>query len=165
MFDHPGTGKFRFDLIFLGTIEYWCDCLETELSCCPAQMCLQYLSKVHTSGDTCRVKDNIDRGSVIQVRHIFYWDDHGYDTFIPVPTGHLITSSDLTFLGNRYPDHRLHTGGQICILFAGKDFHINNFSTFSVGHPQRGVFYIPGFLAEDRPQESFFGGQLFFTFR
>ncbi len=74
--------------------------LDTQFGTCPTEYSLEDLTDVHTGRHTHRVQHDIHRRTVSQERHVLYAHDLGYDTFVTVTTGHLVTHADLTAFGD-----------------------------------------------------------------
>ncbi len=77
-----------------------------------------------------------------------------------MPSCQLVPNTDGPLL--RHPDlyPLIDSGGQV---ITGKDFHIDHFTPLAVRYPQRGVFYLAGFLTEYGAQELLLGGKLCFS--
>ena len=69
----------------------------------PAEVGLENLTEVHSTGDTERVQDDVDRGSVGEERHVLDRQDLGDDTLVAVTAGELVALGDLALLGDE--DH------------------------------------------------------------
>ena len=65
-----------------------------------SQMGLQHLADVHTRRHAERVQDDVDRGAVRKVRHVFLGNDLGDDALVPVAAGHLVADGNLPLGGN-----------------------------------------------------------------
>ena len=59
-------------------------------------MGLQNLTHIHTGRNTQRVQNNINSGSVLQVRHVFNGEDAGNHTLVSVSSSHLVADLDLS---------------------------------------------------------------------
>jgi len=87
---HPSTSQLGLDFVFGSAVKYRSDGTETQFFSCPSQMNFQYLSDVHTSGNTQRIEDNIDRRAVFQIRHIFDRNHSRNNAFVSVTSRHFI---------------------------------------------------------------------------
>src|SRR3989344_5164356 len=61
-----------------------------------AQVGFKDLTNVHTRRYAQRVEDDVDRGAIGIVRHVFNRHDHGDHTLVTVTTGHLVARLDAT---------------------------------------------------------------------
>ena len=68
-------------------------------------MGLQDLPHIHTGRDTQRIEDDVYRGAVGKIRHIFFRHDSGNNALIAVTAGHFIAYGQLSFHGNEDFDH------------------------------------------------------------
>src|SRR5512137_1035687 len=90
------------DLVDGGSVEDRSGKLQTKFLTCPSEDSFIDLSKVHSRRYTERIKNNINRCSVLEERHIFLTDDPCNDTFITMTSCHLITYFHLPFFGDIY---------------------------------------------------------------
>src|SRR5262245_33806947 len=66
----------------------------------PPEVGLQDLADVHSTGHTERVEDDVDRGAVLQERHVLDRQHLGDDALVAVTTGQLVAVGDLALLGH-----------------------------------------------------------------
>src|SRR5690606_5475746 len=102
MVDKPGAPQFGSDFLLRRPVAHGRDRPETDATGGPAQMSLQHLADIHTTGHAERTKTNVDRTTVVQIGHIFDRDDLGNNTLVTVAAGHLVTLGYFASLGNAY---------------------------------------------------------------
>ena len=100
IFRQTGLVQDRLDVVFGRPVEDRGGELDTELGAGPSEKRLEDLAEIHPAWHTKRVQYDVDRGPVLEVRHILYRDDLGNDTLVPVPTGHLVTDLKLALSGD-----------------------------------------------------------------
>ncbi len=66
----------------------------------PAEVGLQHLADVHPAGHAERVEHDVDRGAVLEERHVLDRQDLGDDALVAVPAGELVAVGDLALLGD-----------------------------------------------------------------
>ena len=130
---------------------------------CVAEVDFQNLTDVHTGRNAQRVQHDVQRGAVGQVGHILLRQDAGNDTLVAVAAGHLIADADLTLLGDVAADDLAHTGLQLIAVLRGKDLDIHKMPYAPLGHTQRGIAHLAGFLTEDGTQQALLSSQLGLT--
>ncbi len=123
-------------------------------------MDLQDLSRVHSGRDAERVEDDVDRGAVLQERHVLDRQDLRDDALVAVTAGELVTVGDLALLGDVDADQLVHARGKLVALLAVEDAHADDLADLAVGHLQGGVADLAGLLAEDRAEQALLRGQL-----
>ena len=163
LIDDPGAGEFGFDLGFGGTVEHRGDRTIAKPLGRPAEMDFQNLADVHTTGYTQRVQNDVHRCAIFEEGHIFHRDNLRDHALVSMAAGHLVAGGQLATLGHGDADHHIHAGGEIGILFAGKDLDIDNLTALAMRHAQGGILYIAGLLTEDGAQQALFRGQFLFT--
>src|SRR5689334_17030777 len=84
-----GLGYPLVDLLISSTVENWRCEFHTELQSCPSENGFIDLAQVHTRRHTERIEHDVNRCSVLQVRHVFVADNLRNDTLVTVTTGHL----------------------------------------------------------------------------
>src|SRR5690606_37071077 len=131
----------------------------------PAEVDLQDLSRVHPGRHAQRVEDDVDRGAVLQERHVLDRQDLGDDALVAVAAGELVTVGDLALLRDVDADQLVHARRQLVALLAVEDAHADDLAGLAVRHLQRGVTDLTGLLTEDRAQQALLGGQLGLTLR
>ena len=114
-----------------------------------AQVDFQHLTDVHTGRNAQGVQHDVQRGAVGQVGHVLLRQNAGNDTLVAVTACHLIANADLALLGDIAADDLAHTGLQLIAVLRGKDLDIHNDAVCAVGHTQRGIAHLAGFLTED----------------
>src|SRR5690606_8166360 len=129
----------------------------------PAEVDLQDLSGVHPGRDAERVEDDVDRGAVLQERHVLDRQDLGDDALVAVAAGELVTVGDLALLRDVDAHQLVDTGGELVALLAVEDADADDLAGLAVRHLQRGVADLTGLLTEDRAQQALLGGQLGLT--
>src|SRR5581483_7447732 len=87
----------------------------------PAEVELKDLTDVHTTRDTERVQDHVDRGAVLHERHVLDRQDLGDDALVAVTAGELVTHGDLALLRHVDADQLVHARRQLVALFAVED--------------------------------------------
>ena len=88
------------DRVNAGTVENRCTELDAQFGTCPSENGLVNLTEVHTRRHTKRVKNYIYWSTILEERHILLSYDLGNDTLVTMSTGHLVTDSDLSLLGD-----------------------------------------------------------------
>ena len=123
-------------------------------------MGLQDLADVHPARHAERVEHDVDRGAVLQERHVLRRQDLGDDALVAVPAGELVAVLDLALLGDVDPDQLVDAGRQLVAVLAAEDPDADDLAGLAVRHLQRGVAHLAGLLAEDRAQQPLLRGQL-----
>ena len=123
-------------------------------------MDLQDLADVHTRRHAQGVEDDVQRGAVGQVGHIFARKDAGNDALVAVAAGHLVADGDLSLLRDIHADDLVDAGIHLVAVLAGEDLDVDDDAALAVGHLQGGVADLAGLLAEDRAQQALFRGQV-----
>src|SRR5690625_766698 len=83
---------------------------------CPAKVDFKHLTHVHSRRYAQRVQNNIHRGAIRHVRHVFHRRDLGHYTLVPVAAGHLVTGLQATLDGQVNLDHLEYAGRQLVTL-------------------------------------------------
>ena len=76
-------------------------------------MGLQDLADVHAARHAQRVQQDLDRGAVLEERHVLLGQDLGDDALVAVPAGHLVADRDDPLGGDVNLDHLQHARGQL----------------------------------------------------
>src|SRR6266568_1422167 len=126
----------------------------------PPEVGLQDLADVHPARYAQRVEHDVDRGAVLQERHVLDRQDLGDDALVAVPAGELVAVLDLPLLRHVDPDQLVHAGGQLVAVLAGERPDPDDRTHLAVRDLEAGVAYLAGLLAEDRPQQPLLRGQL-----
>ena len=85
----------------------------------PSEVGLEHLAEVHSTGDTERVQDDVDRRSVGEERHVFDRQDLRDDTLVAVTTGELVTLGDLALLGDVDDDALVDARAELVVAVLG----------------------------------------------
>ncbi len=157
--------KGILDIHLIRAVEYRRGDIEAKCHRGKTQMDLQNLSDVHTGRYAQRVQNDIERTSVRQERHILDWKHAGYDTFVSVTSGHLVTDRNLSLLRNVDTNRLVHTGGQLIAVFSGEYPGIHNNTVLAVRNLQRGVTDFSCLFSENRTKQTLLGGQLGLSLR
>ncbi len=126
-------------------------------------MSFQNLTQVHTTHHTKRVQDNVDWTTIWQEWHIFYWNNFGNNTFVPMTSCHFVTYLNFANYRNGNLDRTDNTRREFIPCFSAPFTNIHYFSVLTVRQSQRGIFYIARLFSEDNTQQFFFWGQICFT--
>src|SRR4030042_2346401 len=100
-----------FYFCFFCTLKYRGCNVKSEGLCCPAKMRLEYLPNIHSRWHTERIKNNVNRGSIRKIRHVFIQQNHRTYSFVTMTTCHLITYLDFSFHRNIYLYYFIHPRG------------------------------------------------------
>ena len=123
-------------------------------------MGLEHLAEVHSTGDTERVEDDVDRGSVGEERHVLDRQDLRDDALVAVTTGELVARGDLALLGdvddNALVDARAEL---VVVVCASNSLTAMIVPCFTVRNLQRGVAHLAALLVEDRAQQALLGAR------
>src|SRR3989338_8973997 len=164
VFGQAGFFKLFSDFIFRGSVETWRNSVITEFFRRPAKMSFQNLADVHTTGHAQRVKNNVHRRAVFQIRHILQRQYFGNNAFVAVPTGQFVADGNFSQFGDFNMDLFDYPRLQLVSHISGKNFDSDDPSLLAVVKSQGSVFNVSGSLAENRTQKSFFRSQLHFPF-
>ena len=126
-------------------------------------MGLQNLTDIHTSRNTKRVQNDVDRSTVLEERHILDGQDLGDNTLVAVTSGELVTIGDLALLRDVDAHKTVHTWWQLITLVAIEDANPDDLARLTMGHLERGVANLAGLLTEDRAEQALLRGQLSLT--
>src|SRR6185369_12008930 len=80
-------------------------------------MCLEDLSDVHTRGYAERIENDLDRGSIRQIRHVLFRKNTCDHTLVTVTSGHFIADRKLTLHRDKDLDHLDNARWQLITLF------------------------------------------------
>src|SRR3954471_185386 len=126
----------------------------------PPEVGLQHLADVHSAGHTERVEDDVDRGAVLQERHVLDRQHLGDDALVAVASRQLVTVGDLALLGHVDADQLVHARRELVALFAAEHADTDDLAGLTVRNLQRGVADLTGLLPEDGAQQALLRGQL-----
>ena len=121
-----------------------------------SQVILQELAQIHTRNNAERRKNDVNRRSILQERHVADRDHAGNNAFIPVASGHLVAHLHLPQIGHRNLHLFYYSGLEFVALFGRKNFHVDHLAVLAVFQIQRRVAHISGLLAENSAQQPFF---------
>ena len=71
------------------------------------------LPDVHARRHAERVEHDIDRRTVLQIRHVLFREDAGQDALVAVPAGHLVADLQAALDGHEHLDHLDDAGRQL----------------------------------------------------
>src|SRR6478672_6231994 len=126
----------------------------------PAEVDLQDLADVHTTGDTERVEHDVDGRAVLEERHVLDRQDLGDDALVAVTAGELVTVGDLALVRDVDAHELVDTRGKVVALLLVEDLHADDRAGLAVGDLQGGVTDLAGLLTEDGAQQALLRGQL-----
>src|SRR6476469_8422337 len=129
----------------------------------PAEVDLQDLADVHTTGDTERVEHDVDGRPVLEERHVLDRQDLGDDALVAVTAGELVTVGDLALVRDVDAHELVDTRGKVVALLLVEDLHADDRAGLAVGDLQGGVTDLAGLLTEDGAQQALLRGQLGLT--
>src|SRR5690554_79270 len=129
----------------------------------PPQVRLHDLTDVHAARDTERVKDDVDRGPVLEERHVLDGQDLRDDTLVAVAAGELVAVSDLATLGDVDAHELVDARRQLVAVVAREGAHLDHRAGLAVRDLERGVAHLARLLAEDRAQQALLRRQLGLT--
>ena len=90
--------------------------LPAERERAPAEVGLEDLTDVHAARNAERVEHDVDRATVLQVRHVLFRQDAGDDALVAVATGHLVADLELALDGDVDLHHLDHARRQLVAL-------------------------------------------------
>src|SRR6266851_1916073 len=96
-------------------------------------------------------------GAAQEVWHILDRQHAGDDALVAVSPGHLVTCTDLAFLGNTDTYPLVDPRRQLIASLAREHLDLDNRAALAVRHAQRGISYLAGLLTEDGTQQLFLG--------
>src|SRR3954464_9426511 len=126
----------------------------------PPEVGLQDLADVHPAGHAQRVQHDVDRGTVLEERHVLLRQDLRDDALVAVAAGELVAVGDLAHLGDVDPDQLVDAGGQLVAVLPGEHADADDLAGLTVLHLEAGVADLAGLLTEDRAQQPLLGRQL-----
>ena len=97
---HVGLLGVAADLVEAGPVENRRGELHAQLLAGPSEDRLVNLAEVHPRRHAQRVEHDVDRGSVLEERHVLLADDPGHDALVSVATGHLVPHLQLALVGD-----------------------------------------------------------------
>ena len=120
------------DGLLVGAVEdRSCD-LPAESLCGIAEVDFQDLTDIHTGRNAQRIKDDIKRSAVGQIRHILTGQDTGNNALVAVAAGHLVADGYLTLLRNVNSYDFVYAGAHLVAVFTGKALNINDDAALAV---------------------------------
>ena len=87
--------------------------LAAQATARPAKVRLQNLADVHAARHAERVQHDVDRGAVVEIRHVLDRHDHADHALVAVAPGHLVAGLDLALHRHEDLDHLHHAGRQL----------------------------------------------------
>ncbi|CAB4967503.1 unannotated protein [freshwater metagenome] len=123
-------------------------------------MGLEHLADVHAAGHAERVEHDVDRGAVLEERHVLLREDLGDDALVAVAAGQLVALGDLALLGDVDADQLVDAGRQLVAVLAAEDADADDLAGLAVRDLEAGVADLAGLLAEDGAQQALLRGQL-----
>ena len=100
--------------------------VKAEGFCSQREVNLKDLTDIHTGRYAQRIQYDVQRTTVGQVRHIFYRQYTGNDTFITMTACHLIADRDLSLLCDIDAYYLIYTWSQLITILTVKYLCINN---------------------------------------
>ena len=82
------------------TVEHRSGDFESEGLGCHTQVRFQHLSDVHPGRHAEWVQHDVNRGSVFEEWHVFFWHDLGHNALVTVTSGHLVTHGEFPLGSN-----------------------------------------------------------------
>src|SRR3954447_22467889 len=126
----------------------------------PPEVGLQNLANVHPARHAERVEHDVDRGAVLQERHVLDRQDLRDDALVAVAAGELVTVLDLALLSHVHPDQLVDARRQFVAVLTRERADADDRAGLAVRNLQRGVPDLPGLLPEDGAQQALLGSQL-----
>ena len=102
----------------------------------PPEVGLQHLADVHPARHAERVEHDVDRGAVLEERHVLDRQDLGDDALVAVPAGELVAVLDLALLGDVDPDQLVDPRAQLVVGVAVEDADADDGAGLAVRHLQ-----------------------------
>ena len=99
-------------------------------------MRFQYLTNIHTARYAERIQNDIDGGTVFEIRHIFNRQYAGNNTLVTVTASHLVALGQFTLLCDSNPNQLIDASRQIAVFFTVEDFYIDDLAFFAVRQTQ-----------------------------
>src|SRR6476620_4285144 len=126
----------------------------------PAEVQLEDLAEVHTTGNTVRVEHDVDRRAVLEEGHVLDREDLGDDALVAVAAGELVTVGDLALVGHVDADELVDAGRQVVAQVGTELLDADDRAGLAVGHLERRVADLAGLLTEDGAQQALLRRQL-----
>src|SRR3989338_2463385 len=135
VFGQTGFFKLLSDFIFRGSVETGRNGVITQFFRRPAKMSFQNLADVHTTGHAQRIKNDVHRRAVFQIRHILQGQYFGNNAFVAMPAGQLVADGNFSQFGdfnmNLFDYPRL----QLVSHISGKNFDSDDPTLLAVVKP------------------------------
>src|SRR3989344_1601372 len=125
-----------------------------------AQMGFQNLPQVHAGNHPQRREDDVYRRAIREERHVFDRNDLGNDSLVAVPAVHLVAHLDLALIGHGHLNGFGHAGGEFVADLPRENLDVDHLAVLAMLEVERGIADIPGFLAEDGPEQFLLGRKL-----
>src|SRR3954468_8986990 len=126
----------------------------------PTEVQLEDLAEVHTTRNTVRVEHDIDRGAVLEERHVLDREDLGDDALVAVAAGELVAVGDLALVGHVDADELVDAGRQVVAQVGTELLDADDRAGLAVGHLEARVADLARLLTEDRAQQALLRRQL-----
>jgi hypothetical protein len=94
------------------------------------------LTDVHSAWHSKRVQDDVDRGAVLEERHVLDREDLGDDALVAVTAGQLVAVGDLALLSDVDPDQLVHARRQLVAVLAVEHADADDLAALAVRHLQ-----------------------------
>src|SRR5438477_830653 len=108
-----GLSQEVVDALLGRAVEYWGHRLKAEQRGGPAEVRLENLADVHTTGNAERIEHDLNRRAVRQKWHVFDRQNLGDHALVPVAAGHLVADADYTLGGDIVLHHLQHAAPQL----------------------------------------------------
>ena len=142
-----------------------CSDLPTKSLSRVTQVDFTHLTDIHTGRNAQRIKHDIQRSTVRQIRHVFPRQNTRYNTLVSVTAGHLIAYGDLALLRDINAYDLVYAGIHLIARFACEHLDIHNDAALAVRNFERCVAHFARLFAEDCAQQPFFGREVGFALR
>ena len=148
------------DVLLVSAVEYRSHYLPAESLGGIAEMDFQHLTDVHTGRNAERVKNDIERSTVGQERHILLVEYARNNALVTVTTRHFIADGYLSLLRDIAAYSHLDSRSELVAVLSCEYLYVNYNAAFAVRYAQRAVTDFSCLFAEYRAEQSFFGGKL-----
>ena len=156
-FGKSGALKFSTDRLLARRIKARRYRAITKLLGGPSQMRFQYLPEVHPGNNAQRIQDDINRRSVLEIRHILHGADLRDNALVPVPAGKLVSRLNFSDLRDLNLDPLDNARFELIPLVTRKYFYSHNPPLLSVREHERGIFHIGGFFSKNGAKQALLG--------